>query len=146
MVTIILYRNNSDNRTVNKSLVELATLEGTFRGPADVLKPTIIIKGTFQNQCNYVRIVELGRYYHAQVTIETNQLIRLDCMVDVLMSWKEQFKALPGIILRQEKSWNLYLTDPLIQTQQNDMIGIQSFPSGFSGEQYVLAVLGNNGT
>lgn len=142
MVHLTLYKNLSERIRVDKNIQTLGTIEGTFRGQADVLEPTLTIKGEFTNQCNYFYVQEFGRYYYVTRTIiVVNGLIELHGAVDVLMSWKSGIKANGGVVGRQATQYNLYLQDPLIHAYQNAMVGTLEFPEGFTTESYILATL-----
>lgn len=142
MVHLTLYKNLSERIKVDKNIQTLGTIEGTFRGQADVLEPTLVIKGEFTNQCNYFYVQEFGRYYYVTRTvIIANGLIEFHGAVDVLMSWKSAIEANGGIVGRQSTQYNLYLQDPLIHAYQNAMVGTLEFPEGFTTESYILATL-----
>lgn len=142
MVHLTLYKNLSERIKVDKNIQTLGTIEGTFREQADVLEPTLVIKGEFTNQCNYFYLQEFGRYYYVTRTIIiANGLLELHGAVDVLMSWKAGIEANGGIVGRQSTQYNLYLQDPLIHAYQNAMVGTLEFPEGFTTESYILATL-----
>lgn len=142
MVHLTLYKNLSERIRVDKNIQTLGTIEGTFRGEANVLEPIIGIRGEFTNQCNYFYVQEFGRYYYVTRTIIiANGLLELHGAVDVLMSWKSGIEANGGVVARQSTQYNLYLQDPLIHAYQNAMVGTLEFPEGFTTESYILATL-----
>lgn len=143
MPTVKLYTNNSDRIRVSKTLVELGTVTGTFRGAVDVLNPTVIIQGEFTNRCNYFYIEEFGRYYYVTSTIiPSNGLVELHGEVDVLKSWESGIRANSGIVERSQTNYNLMLADPNIHAFQNSMIGCLEYPEGFGNPTYILATVG----
>lgn len=143
MVHLTLYKNMSERIRVEKNIIQLGVMEGTFRGTADILNPTLLVKGEFTNQCNYFYIQEFGRYYFvSKPVIPANGLVELHGEVDPLMSWKEGILSNGGIVGRQETKYNLYLQDPQIHAYQNAMVGTLEFPQGFTSEHFVLAVVG----
>lgn len=142
MVHLTLYKNLSERIRVDKNIQSLGAIEGTFRGQADILEPTLTVKGEFTNQCNYFYIQEFGRYYYVtRPIIVVNGLIELHGAVDVLMSWKSGIEGNGGVVGRQATQYNLYLQDPLIHAYQNAMVGTLEFPEGFTTESYILATL-----
>lgn len=142
MATVILYRNDSERIRVSKQLTELATLTGNFRGEADILRPTVFVQGTFSNTCNYFRIEDFGRFYYVtNPIIPRNGIVELHGEVDVLNSWALEIRQNPAIVERQKSDYNLYLPDALIHTYQNDLVGTQNFPNGFTTQKYVLTVI-----
>lgn len=143
MIHVTLYKNTSERVKVAKTLQTLVSLEGAFRGPADILEPTIMVHGAFSNQCNYFRIEEFGRYYYVtRPAIPVNGMVELHGAVDVLMSWADGIKANGAIISRQATQYNLYLQDPLIHAYQNAMVGTLEFPEGLTHDSYILATVG----
>lgn len=143
MVHLTLYKNMSERIRVEKNIIQLGAMEGTFRGIADILNPTLLVKGEFTNQCNYFYIQEFERYYFvSKPVIPANGLVELHGEVDLLMSWKEGILSNGGIVGRQETKYNLYLQDPQIHAYQNAMVGTLEFPQGFISEHFVLAVVG----
>lgn len=142
-VHVTLYENTSKRIEVSKTLTTLGVLEGTFRGEADILEPTILVKGEFSNRCNYFRIEEFGRFYYVTKPIlMTNELIELHGQVDVLNSWALQIRKNGGIVERSEREYNLNLADPEIHAFQDSMIGVITFPTGLTHDSYILATVG----
>lgn len=60
----------------------------------------------------------------------------------MLDSFKTEIKANTGIIERQQNKWNLYLDDGTFKLYQNPLVLTRLFPSGFSAEEWILAVAG----
>ena len=146
MITVKLFKYDSPNFFINKTLIDVMTLSGVLRDETSVLDPVFEVE-TAENlsQCNYVWINELHRYYYVTNIISvTNRLWRLQCHVDVLMTYKPQILAHDAIISRQENLWNLYLPDgETFKVQQNSKVVTKEFPNGFTnGESYVLLFAG----
>ena len=140
---IILYRNNSDLKKVQKSLTEIATINGVWKETTDVLEPHFVINTRSMAGVTYCYIPEFGRYYHIDDHYKVpGGQIEIVCSVDVLMSWKEYFLPLEAVIARQENQWNLYLNDEMFKAYQNPMIVTKEFPNGFTTQQFVLTVAG----
>lgn len=146
MITVKLFKYDSPNFFINKTLIDVMTLTGVLRDETSVLDPVFEVE-TAENlsQCNYVWINELHRYYYVTNIISvTNRLWRLQCHVDVLMTYKPQILAHDAIISRQENLWNLYLPDgETFKVQQNSKVVTKEYPNGFTnGESYVLLFAG----
>lgn len=144
-MTIEIYTNTSDSKVVTKSITLVATLTGTLRDDCSIIDPVIKIEGLTATQvktANYLYIADFGRYYYINDITFNGNLFILSCHVDVLMSFKGQFKELEGVISRQENSYNLYLQDGLFKTYQKPHISVKQFPSGFNTYQYILCVAG----
>ena len=65
MGQIILYKNNSEDYALTKSLSAQITLDScVFKDDSSVENPTIVIStGTDITECNYMYIADLHRYY-----------------------------------------------------------------------------------
>lgn len=80
---------------VNKSVTPTATVNGTFRGIADVLNPTIEVVGVDAREYNYCYIPDLERYYFIRhVEITPRGLCKCELHVDVLKTYADQILAL----------------------------------------------------
>lgn len=146
MITVKLFKYDSPNFFINKTLIDVMTLTGVLREETSVLDPVFEVE-TAENLslCNYAWINELHRYYYITKIISvTDRLWRLHCHVDVLMTWKPQILSHDAIISRQENLWNLYLPDgETFKVQQNSKVVTKEFPNGFTnGESYVLLFAG----
>lgn len=140
---IVLFRNDSDIKVVNKNITEIATINGVWKENTDVLEPHVVINNRSMTGVNYCYIPEFDRYYyiddHAKIT---GGQVEIVCSVDVLMSWKEYFKILTAVIARQENQWNLYLNDEMFKAYQNPRIQTKKFPNGFTTQEFVLTLAG----
>lgn len=142
MITVKLFKYDSPNFFINKTLIDVMTLTGTLKEETSVLDPVFEVETAEDlSLCNYVWINELHRYYYVTKIISvTERLWRLHCHVDVLMTWKPQILAHDAIISRQQNLWNLYLPDgETFKTEQGMMVVQKDFPYGFTtGESFVL--------
>ena len=140
-----LYTNKSDKRVVNKYLTDLITLNGTLRENCSITDPIITVENinnSIAAVCNYAKIAEFGRYYFVNDIVFTGKLYEIHMHVDVLMSFKTEFKQLHAIVGRQEETFNLYLQDGLFKTFEPQDIEIIPFTSGFDTFQYIFSVSG----
>lgn len=143
-MTLTLYTNNSEKIAVSKNLSQLANFSGTQRAGTSIIDPVISIAGAIPTTANYAYIPEFGRYYFiTDITSEYNGLYSVAMHVDVLQTYADQIRAQRAVVARQENSWNLNLNDGIFKTYQNPIIKVQAFPSGFSAQQYVLAIAGS---
>lgn len=149
---IILQKNSSEKIVMNKSITSILTIEGTLRENTNIYNPSILIAfssneeiSNMINKFNYFSIPIFKRSYYliSPPTIINNKLIRIDGKVDVLYSFKDEILNNTAIIRRQENSWNLYLNDGVFQVYQNPQILTKEFPSGFSTQEFVLAIAGS---
>ena len=142
---ILLQKNNSEDNKVTKDLTLIATLNGVLKSETSLLDPTFIIEAELSTVagCNYLTVADFGRsYFIKDIRSLRNNLVEIRCHVDVLMSFAEEIKANYGIVRRQESDWNLYLNDGVLKVYQNPIVTTHAFPSGFSGESYILALAG----
>lgn len=145
-MNIVLYRNVSENNSVNKNLTELTTLSGTLREQSSIIDPVITIAeiDDYVGSMNYAYIPQFNRYYFiTNVESVRAGLWRVSFHVDVLFTYREQIKSNRAIIERNEIEYDLKLNDGLFKTQQNPRIAQFPFPSGFNTWNFVLAIAGN---
>ena len=147
-MTAILYNNQSEQIAVTKNIQELTTLSGTLRDECSISDPVILFDGISEQitaGANYAFIQEFNRYYYiTDITFVRNKLFRVSMHVDVLMSFSAQIREQTGVIARQENQWNLNLNDGVFKTYQNPIIKTKVFPTGFTTQNFILAVAGSN--
>lgn len=146
MFTIELMLNNSEPNRINKDLDVILSIQGTLKNDTSIIDPIISIECSMSDVCNanYMHIAAFNRYYFIQNirSLSTN-LIEFSCHVDVLMSFHSEILANSAIIRKQQNDWNLYLNDGSLRVYQNSMVLTKAFPSGFSQQEFVLAVAGS---
>lgn len=146
---IYLQNNLSDERHLDKELVDVAVKLGTLRDGCDVRDPVILIECqdiTIFNTINYFTIPALNRSYFlrtAPVIVRTG-LVEIGGHCDVLSTFKTGIRAQSAIIKRAESSdaYNLYLNDGSLHCYQDPYILTEPFPGGFTGASFILAVAG----
>lgn len=149
-MTISFYMNSSENLTVSKTLTHLSDMQGTFRAETDTLSPEVLIAADYTALStqigNYAFISETKRYYFiVDIKIVREGLVRISLRTDVLMSFKDDILKLSAIVARQEKTWNLYLSDSYFKTYQNSKIQLKAFSNGFTtpnGYTWILVTAG----
>lgn len=152
--SIKLYISNASPEQVDKTggltLVEDMSCE--FKSEIDVLRPTVTVKLTasttlskIMTKVNYVYIAAFERYYYVTgIRGLYNDVAELSLEVDPLYSWKTAILAQNVIVARSEdgNKYSLYLDDAVLKLYNNPNITTIEFPSGFSSEEYILAVAG----
>lgn len=142
---IVLYVTGSEPNALYKTLQNGITLQGSLRGESSVVNPNILIEIDNPSQYNYCFIPEFSRYYFISdmVSVRTN-LWRLQCVVDVLMSFQEQILYL-NVIVNNDTSPDeeKYFAGEQWQTSVKTKTDVITFPSGLldSGE-YILITSG----
>lgn len=151
-MTIILYVNKSDSNHVYKNIEELVTLSGALRDTSSIISPTIAVEDPNALVANYAYIQEFRRYYYIEnVSVTPTGLYTLSLSVDVLMSFKNYFTQLSGIIARQENLYNLYLDDDKFLVNAQRMYVTKQFPNkvpaaNTTGSKPFIITLAGGGT
>lgn len=143
---IVLQVNNSEKNKVNKSLTDILTVSGILKSETSIIDPVIIINCDLSTvtKCNYMTIGSFGRsYFINNIRSIRSGLVEFSCHVDVLSSFADSIKENTAIIRKQENKWNLYLNDGSFKVYQNPVVLTKSFPSGFTTQEFVLAVAGS---
>lgn len=106
---IILYRQNSANNVVNKTLTLSNIIQGKFNIPIALKSFTLDLDGKYV--FNYIWIPLLNRYYYVNsIQKYTDKLTRYTFGEDVLMSWQSLIKSQSAFVTRQADG-NDYLVD-----------------------------------
>lgn len=145
-MTLTLYKNNSEQNAVTKSLTQVQTMTGTLRNGTSIIDPIILVSDVSDiSGVNYCKINEFNRYYFINnIKSVNNNLWELSCHVDVLQSFAAEIRAQSGIVERQENYFNLYLNDGnTFQVYQNPQIATIKFPAGFTDPCFIIAIAGS---
>lgn len=140
------YKCKSDKRYANKNLeVVYSDVDLTYIDKTDIMNPIIKLgKALEPLDFNYVHIPELRRYYYVSEppTFEAGYY-RVQLHVDVLMSFKDEYKKQNVIVSRQENAYNLYQVDPKMVIYNTPVYRVLKFPGGFdSTGHFILCVAG----
>lgn len=130
---INLYQSSAEVNRVDKTnyLTGVGTLSGALREECSIMTPSITFKQTTVPSFNYVYIAAFGRYYYVtDITSISKDIWRMSLSCDVLMTWKDDIRALTAIIARQENSFNPLLLDSELPAQANQNITVTEFPAG----------------
>ena len=144
---VLIQQNESETIKVTKSLTLIGTFTGTLKDNCSIINPVILLEADLGDlkSANYCTVSDFGRsYFINDITSVRNGLVEISCHVDVISSFATQIKANKGIVFRQEENWNLYLNDGVLEVYQNPHVTTHEFPTGFSGQSYVLALAGRN--
>lgn len=143
---ITLQRNNSERNRLTKEISDLFTVSGELKTETSIIDPIIMIECDLSavTRCNYMTIPTFGRsYFINNIRSIRTGLVEFSCHVDVLSSFAEQIKKNTAIVRKQENNWNLYLNDGSFKVYQNPIVLTKAFPSGFTTQEFVLAVAGS---
>lgn len=142
------YNNASDERYMNKSITaKYSDVPIEILTPSSVVRPSMkVSSGLIGQDVNYLYINDLERYYYIRDWNMENGFVRLDCEVDVLMSFKDVIKKQNVIVKRQEKTFNMYLEDDKYKLLNQTAIRTLEFPYGFNNHQLVMGIVGKKVT
>lgn len=146
-MNVTLYINKSEYNRLDKSLESPVSLDGNFRGEADVLNPTITVNSSANlSGYNYFYIPMLSRYYFiTSMSINPNGIWIITGKVDVLTSYKNTIRQQKAVIARNESQWNLYLPDNCFKTSVRRRVQTKEFPTHFNQiPSYIIAFGGGN--
>lgn len=143
---ISLQVNNSERERLYKSIDDILSVSGVLKSDTSIIDPVIIIECNLNAviNCNYMTISAFGRsYFVNNIRSIRNGLVEFSCHCDVLSSFASQILNNTAIIKRQENDWNLYLNDGSFKVYQNPDVLTKAFPSGFTTQEFVLAIAGS---
>ena len=143
---VMLQKNNSERNRITKDISEILTVSGELKTETSIIDPVIMIECDLSAVvgCNYMSISTFGRsYFVNNIRSIRSGLIEFSCHVDVLSSFASEIRSNIAIVRRQEKNWNLYLNDGSFKVYQNPNVLTKAFPSGFTTQEFVLAVAGS---
>lgn len=144
--TIKFQTNNSENISISKDLTDVISMDGTLKEGTSIIDPVIKIECDLSQiaKCNYMTIETFKRsYFITDIKSIRNGLCEISAHVDVLTSFASEIKSNRGIVKRQENKWNLYVDDGSFKTYQNPIVLTKAFPTGFTKQEFVLAVAGS---
>lgn len=144
-----LYINSSDERYVNKSLSNIGEYTIVFKSDENSIRPTLKISDSnIPERANYVYLSELNRYFYIRNKRYSKQCIYLECELDPLMSFRSQLANMEAIISRNERLYNLYLSDEKMEMlnypyyQTLNMKCVEGTPFRMGTNQILLALVG----
>ena len=144
--SIVLQVNNSERERLSKDITNILTVSGVLKEDTSIIDPVIMIEcdlNTVKN-CNYMTISTFGRsYFVKNIRSIRNGLVEFSCHCDVLSTFASEIRENTAIIKKQENDWNLYLNDGSFKVYQNPLVLTKEFPSGFTTQEFVLAVAGS---
>ena len=144
---IILYTTGSEKERITKTLSNGLTLTGTLREESSIINPSFIIQADNPSSYNYCYISEFNRYYFiTNITSIRNNLWRIDCVVDVLMSFASDILNLDVIvsdISDGESPSETYYSGQQWSSTVKTSTSVINFPSGLLDDgEYILITSG----
>lgn len=143
---VIFYYNASDDRKINKELIEGVTLEGALRDEANIMSPVIRFKSREFMRFNYCYIPEFQRYYSiSEISAFRDGIWDVTMNVDVLMSFRSDILKLNTIVDKQSDDVNgdEYIDDASLVTDNLMFSTVYNYEVGFNDEpEYILITAG----
>ena len=150
IMVIQLKVSASEPNVVEKTLVDVVSLEGTLRNESSISNPSILIESDdiaigHIVSANYAYISEFGRYYYIrECTQVRNHLWKVDMVCDVLMSFSTGIKASMAIVqetmLEGNERVNQYVANDSFARLVKDKTDIIQFPSGFDNDPFFILI------
>ena len=148
-MNIEFYTMGSERNAIRKVLQNNFTLTGSLRGESSVISPSFLIEHSNPSQYNYCFIPDFNRYYFiTNITSVRTGIWRIDCNVDVLMSFQEQILNLDVIVSDDSlPDTETYMQGEQWQSLVKTKTDVITFPSGLleTGE-YILITSGGVAT
>lgn len=131
---IIFYNNKSEDNRLIKTITHISTGTGTLRESCSMIDPSVLTAIADVSNINYAYIADFGRYYFIRkITVDRENLYRIDMHVDVLMSNKTALLDCKGVINSSTSAnANNYLNGNNWVRTEKDTTTIMRFPSGLS--------------
>ena len=142
---LLLYNNKSDNNVLNKSIEKIGeTIVLNAKAEISLLQPVFIVAvDKTTSNLNYCYCPTFNRYYYINnITYLSGGRAVLNCAVDVLMSWKDNIKAITGTVDRNENINNGYLMDNNYKAYAYKKIVCKEFPNAMDSNTIILMTVG----
>lgn len=146
-MNIDFYQMTNDKRVITKTLGTAYTLTNCqLIEPSNVIKPSFTIDiNQALYKYNYVYIAYFGRYYYIdEITVIDGVSMRVDCSVDVLMSFANEIKNCDVVSRRNQNNYDMYLPDD-IPVESRYIRYSKKFNKSFEDftPSYILITVGN---
>lgn len=151
-----IYYITEDPRSLTKNLVfsganqnRISSGTVNLKEGHDMINPTFTYRITTSTtvealrRANYLHDRTNNRYYFIdQVTVDPTNRFEFKCRMDVLMTYKDQLKALTVTLDRSETIFNGYLPDGEFKSLGYRAIACVKFPQGLTNDSYILMTTG----
>lgn len=150
-MTINLRTNYAEPNKVNKYSEYITEYRDCImKESTSIITPSFLIRANFESvkKCNYIYVVELGRYYFVDdIILVRNDLLEFRCRVDVLSSFWDEVKINDAIIRRNANKFNTLINDGTMMEYQNPYVTVYKFDNVFDNDKlnYILLVAGSDG-
>lgn len=145
------YTLDSPKDHVTKSITPVRAFAGNFNRPISLKNVTIDLEFDSIPDFNYVYINTLNRYYYVASVSQTKDIMTLELVEDVLMSFDALIRLQTAYVERNENTYSNYLVDDLITYDYEKEITVETiaplvtiFPTDLTESarfSYVLTVV-----
>ena len=145
MVDITFYNNNSDRRCINKVLADAKTISGNvktqYTSSGISIDIDISVAGIAPFQFNYMKFD--NRYYYIDsVDFLSQNIIRLNCSIDLLETYKAQILKQTTVLERSQNIYSRYIDDDKLVLNAYKRVQTKAFPVSFTpSSSYVIVHL-----
>ena len=143
MVDITFYNNNSDRRCINKVLTGAKTISGNvktqYASSGISIDIDVSVAGITPFQFNYMKF-DNKYYYIDSVDFISQNIIRLNCSIDLLESYKSQILKQTAVLERSENIYNRYIDDDMLVLNSYKRVQTKAFPASFTPSSSFILV------
>ena len=141
------YNNKSDERYVNKTIdLKHDNVDIKLKDDTEMVRPVLILRsGLITPSVNYVWLENFGRYYFIRDIKMSQGMVEVSCECDVLSSFKSALLNQNVIVKRQERDYNLYISDEKQKFYNTNATVVKEFPIkpfSMSRANYILVLNG----
>ena len=145
MADIIFYNNNSDRRCINKNLTNAMTISGNIKSQYTSsgisINIDVSVAGITPFQFNYMKY-DNKFYYIDNVDFISQNIIRLNCSVDLLETYKAQILKQSAVLERSQNIYSRYIDDDNLVLNAYKRVQTKAFPASFTpSSSYVIVHL-----
>lgn len=144
-MNIVLYSTTSPKNKLNKSLTQVASIDGESHEEIGRVNTFFILtKNQITNvkNSNYLLSNVTGKYYFIVDYEIINQTIKVNAREDVLMNFKTAIRNNTCTVSRNENLSNSYLYDNGYQLKAYNIVATRAFPNGMETESIILMTIG----
>ena len=105
-MTIHLYNNTDDKRTMHKTLTDGVTVDAVFLETSSIVSPRLKLTwNPAYLSCNYIHIPAFNRYYFiGDISADIGGIAIIDAHVDVLQTYASAIETCAAVVTRYQRS------------------------------------------
>ena len=142
MANITFYNNNSDRRCINKNLTNAKTISGNIKSQYTSsgisIDIDVSVAGITPFKFNYMKY-DNKFYYIDNIDFLSQNIIRMNCSIDLLESYKSQILKQTAVLERSQNIYSRYIDDDKLVLNAYKRVQTKIFPVSFQPAQnYIL--------